>query len=44
MSTDKYRYPIYPDRIYVIEISKGVCVELRGYEIMTMLGLDTYLV
>jgi predicted transcriptional regulator with HTH domain len=42
MSRDKYRYHIYPDRIYVIEISKGVSIELRGSEIMMMLGLDSY--
>jgi predicted transcriptional regulator with HTH domain len=42
MSLDKYRYTIYPDRIYVIEIDKGVKIELRGSEILEMLGVDSY--
>jgi predicted transcriptional regulator with HTH domain len=42
MSLDKYRYHIYPDRIYVIEISKGISIELRGSEIISMLGIDSY--
>lgn len=43
MATDKYRYHIYPDRIYVIEISKGIKVEIKGSEIASLLGLDSYM-
>lgn len=43
MALDKYRYTIYPDRIYVIEIDKNVKIELRGSEIMSQLGLESYL-
>ncbi len=42
MALDKYRYTIYPDRIYVIEIDRGIKIELRGSEIFTRLGLESY--
>lgn len=42
MSLDKYRYTIYPDRIYVIELDKKIKVEIKGSEIITKLGLESY--
>lgn len=42
MALDKYRYHIYPDRIYVIDIDSKNKVELRGSEIITLLGLESY--
>lgn len=43
MGLDKYRYNIYPDRIYVIKLSNNVSIEYRGHEIMKLLGLESYL-
>jgi hypothetical protein len=40
---DKYRYHIYPDRIYVIEIAPKVKIEIRGWELMERLGLQSYM-
>lgn len=42
MSRDKYRYEIYPDRIYILKIDSKTSIELRGHEIMKLLGLDSY--
>ena len=42
MSLDKYRYEIYPDRIYFIRLATGVAVEIKGSELITMMGLDSY--
>lgn len=33
MLTDKYRYHIYPNRIYVIEIGDGKKVEIPGHRL-----------
>ena len=38
---DKYRYHIYPDRIYVFDLG-GPIIEVRGWELMIMLGIDSY--
>lgn len=43
MSIDKYRYTIYPDRIYVFQIDRGISVEIKGSELFDLLGLGTYL-
>ena len=40
---DKYRYHIYPDRIYVFEIAPKVSIEITGSELMSLLGLDSYM-
>jgi hypothetical protein len=42
MALDKYRYHIYPDRIYVIDIDSKNKVEVKGSEIITLLGLESY--
>lgn len=42
MALDKYRYHIYPDRIYVIDIDAKNKVELRGSEIINLIGLGSY--
>lgn len=42
MSIDKYRYHIYPDRIYVIKIDSKNSVEIKGSELIAMMGLESY--
>lgn len=37
MTTDKYRYHIYDDRIYVIQIDEDKTIELSGSEIVEYL-------
>ena len=43
---DKYRYHIYPDRIYVVQLDDSDLsdkrVEYRGSEIIRLLGLESY--
>ena len=43
---DKYRYHIYPDRIYVFQLDESDFsdkrVEMRGSEIIELLGLTSY--
>jgi hypothetical protein len=38
---DKYRYHIYPDRIYVFDLG-GATVEIKGHELASLLGIDSY--
>ncbi len=42
MSTDKYRYTLHPDRIYVIHIENNIKIEIKGSEIMALMGLESY--
>jgi hypothetical protein len=42
MALDKYRYHIYPDRIYVIQIDAKTSIEIRGHELISLLGLGSY--
>lgn len=39
---NKYRYHIYPDRIYVFELG-GAMIEMTGYELYELLGIDSYI-
>ncbi len=39
---DKYRYHIYPDRIYVFEIAPKVTIEIKGWELAKLLGIESY--
>ena len=38
---DKYRYHIYPDRIYVFDLG-GAKIEIRGWELANLLGVESY--
>lgn len=43
---DKYRYYIYPDRIYVISLDNSdygtAKIEIKGSEIIKLLGAQSY--
>ena len=43
---DKYRYHIYPDRIYVISLDESdhgnAKIELKGSDIIKLLGVESY--
>ena len=43
---DKYRYHIYPDRIYVLQLDESDFsdkrVEILGSEIIKIMGLESY--
>jgi len=43
---DKYRYNIYPDRIYVISLDDSdygtARIEIKGSEIISLLGVKSY--
>lgn len=45
---DKYRYHIYPDRIYVISLDESdfgtAKIEVKGSEIIKLLGVESYYV
>lgn len=34
MSTDKFRYTIYPEYMYVVALTDGVKIEIRGAEVL----------
>jgi hypothetical protein len=40
---DKYRYHLYPDRIYIVQIDQGVSIEIKGSELFNLLGLGSYM-
>jgi hypothetical protein len=46
MGMDKYRYHIYPDRIYVIQLDESnvnkATIEITGRELIELLGVKSY--
>ena len=46
MGMDKYRYRIYPDRIYVIKLDESnlnkATIEITGRELTELLGVSSY--
>jgi hypothetical protein len=46
MGMDKYRYHIYPDRIYVIQLDESdydkATIEIKGSELIELLGVKSY--
>jgi hypothetical protein len=39
---DKYRYHIYPDRIYVVKLDNKADIEITGKELIELLGVESY--